>query len=404
MIQARGLFVQRATAMSNTSDAEKPPIGAEQRPSFDRIALLLQGGGALGSYQAGAYEALAEAKLYPDLVAGISIGAVNAALIAGNIPEKRVEKLREFWEAVSAPPLGVPYLQSIEITNELTRRLVNQTRALGIMLFGAPNFFTPRALPPLFWPAKTAGSVSYYDVAPLKSTLERLVDFDCINSKRMRFSVGAVNVRTGNFNYFDNNTHHITPAHIIASGSLPPGFPAAEIEGEYYWDGGLVSNTPLQWMLDSRPHRDTLAFQVDLWSADGELPLNLQEAEVRQKEIQYSSRTRAATNQFKHTQMLRRAFRRVLTHLPDHLRTMPEVEILATESDEKVYNIVHLIYHSKSYEGASKDYEFSRRTMEEHWRSGYDDVVRSLQHPEVLQRPDNPEGVRTFDFCKKERG
>ena len=389
--------------MTNTSDAERPFIRAEQRPPFDRIALLLQGGGALGSYQAGAYEALAEANLHPDWVAGISIGAVNAALIAGNIPEKRVEKLREFWEAVSAPPLGVPYLKSIEITNELTRRLVNQTRALGIMLFGAPHFFTPRMLPPLIWPAKTAGSVSYYDVAPLKDTLERLVDFDCLNSNRMRFSVGAVNVRTGNFIYFDNHTHHIGPEHIVASGSLPPGFPATEIEGEYYWDGGLVSNTPLQWMLDNRPHQDTLAFQIDLWSADGELPLNLQEAEVRQKEIQYSSRTRAATNQFKYAQMLRRAFRRVLVHLPDDLRTMPEVEILAKEADEKVYNIVHLIYHSKSYEGASKDYEFSRRTMEEHWRSGYDDVVRSLQHPEVLQRPDNPEGVRTFDFCKKER-
>jgi NTE family protein len=157
-------------------------------------------------------------------------------------------------------------------------------------------------------------------------------------------------------------------------------------------------------MLDSRPHQDTLAFQVDLWSADGQLPRSLLEAEVRQKEIQYSSRTRAATNQFKHTQTLRRAFRKVLAHLPDHLRTMPEVDILAREADEKVYNIVHFIYHSKAYEGSSKDYEFSRRTMEEHWRSGYDDAARSLQHPEILQRPDNPEGVRTFDYCKKWRG
>src|SRR5262245_8458460 len=299
----------------------------------EQTVLLLQGGGALGSYQAGVYQALAEANLHPDWVAGISIGAVNAALIAGNAPEKRVEKLREFWEAVSTSPLGVPYLKSIDIADELTRRLLNQTRALGILLFGAPNFFTPRMLPPLLWSAETAASVSYYDVAPLKSTLERLVDFDCINSKRMRFSVGAVNVRTGNFVYFDNSTHEIAPAHIIASGALPPGFPAAEIEGEYYWDGGLVSNTPLQWMLDNRPHKDTLAFQVDLWSADGELPRNLQEAEVRQKEIQYSSRTRSATNQFKYAQMLRRTFRKVLEHLPDNLRTMPEVEILAREAD-----------------------------------------------------------------------
>ena len=382
---------------------EAHPSRADQRPPFERTALLLQGGGALGSYQGGVYEALTAANLHPDWVAGISIGAVNAALIAGNVPDKRIEKLREFWEAVSTPPLGVPYLKSMTITDELIRRFVNQTRALGNLLFGVPNFFTPRLLPPLMWPAETAGSVSYYDVTPLRSTLDRLVDFDCINSNRMRFSVGAVNVRTGNFIYFDNRTHHIGPEHVIASGSLPPGFPATEIEGEYYWDGGLVSNTPLQWMLDNRPQQDTLAFQVDLWSADGELPLNLQEAEVRQKEIQYSSRTRAATDQFKHAQMLRRAFRQILEHLPDELRTMPEVAVLAKESDEKVYNIVHLIYHSKRYEGASKDYEFSRRTMEEHWQAGYDDAVRSLQHPEVWQRPDNLEGVQTFDYCMKRR-
>jgi len=378
-------------------------VRAEQRPPFERIALLLQGGGALGAYQAGVYEALAEANLQPDWVAGISIGAVNAALIAGNVPEKRVERLREFWEAVSTPPLGIPYLQSLDIPHELTRRVVNQTRALGNLLFGAPNFFTPRKLPPLFWPAESADSVSYYDVAPLKSTLERLIDFDCLNSNAMRFSVGAVNVRSGNFTYFDNRTQRISAAHIIASGSLPPGFPASEIEGEYYWDGGLVSNTPLQWMLENRPHQDTLAFQVDLWSADGNLPRDLREVEVRQKEIQYSSRTRAATDQFKYAQMLRRTFRQVLKRLPDDLRTMPEVEILAKESDEKVYNIAHLIYHSKNYEGGSKDYEFSRRTMEEHWEAGYDDAIRTLRHPEVLERPNNREGIRTFDFCKKSR-
>jgi len=377
------------------------PISVEQRPPFEQITLLLQGGGALGSYQAGAYEALSEANLRPDWVAGISIGAVNSALIAGNVPEKRVEKLREFWEAVSTPPLGVPYLKSIEITNELARRLVNQSRALGTLLYGAPNFFTPRPFPPMMWPAESAGSVSYYDVTPLKNTIERLVDFDCINSNRMRFSVGAVNVGTGNFTYFDNSTHNITPAHVMASGALPPGFPPIEIEGEYYWDGGLVSNTPPAMVLDSRPRKDTLAFQVDLWSADGDLPLNLQEAEVRHKEIMFSSRTRAATNQFKQGQTFRRAFREVLEHLPDNLQTMPAVELLAKESDENVYNIVQLIYHAKSYEGASKDYEFSRRTMEEHWQAGYDDVIRSLQHPEVLQRPNNPEGVLTFDFCKK---
>lgn len=372
-----------------------------EHPPFERIILLLQGGGALGSYQAGVYQALAEANLQPEWVAGISIGAVNSALIAGNPPETRVDKLREFWEAVSTPPLGIPYLKSIEITHELTRRFINQTRAFGILLFGAPHFFTPRMPPPLFWPSDRPDFVSHYDIAPLKATLERLVDFDRINAGGTRFSVGAVNVRTGNFTCFDSTKHRIGPAHVMASGSLPPGFPATEIDGEYYWDGGLVSNTPLQWVLDSRPRRDTLAFQVDLWSADGELPRDLTETEVRQKEIQFSSRTRAATNQYKKWQKFRLAVANLIKQLPDELRKHEEVKMLETEADDKVCNIVHLIYHAQKYEGIAKDFEFSRRTMEEHWRSGYDDAVRSLSHPEVLQRPDKMEGVRTFDFAQR---
>ena len=381
------------------------PLSAKAKRSrlepsqFEQTVLLLQGGGALGSYQAGVYQALAEAELDPDWVAGISIGAINAALIAGNPRESRVEKLREFWEAVSTPPLGVPHLASIDINDDVIHRFINQTRALGIMLFGAPHFFTPRLLSPMFWPSPKADQLSFYDVAPLRTTLERLVDFDRINAGRMRFSVGAVNVKTANFVYFDSTTHNIGPAHIIASGSLPPGFPATEIDGEYYWDGGLVSNTPLQWVLDSRPRLDTLAFQIDLWSARGELPLNLGEAQVRQKEIQFSSRTRAATDQYKRAQRLRIAVANLLKDIPDELRNHPEVKMLAAEADEKVCNIVHLIYNAKSYEGIAKDYEFSRRTMEEHWSAGYEDVVRALSHPEVMQCPDKLEGVRTFDWA-----
>ena len=377
----------------------KAKLSPREPCQFEQIVLLLQGGGALGSYQAGVYQALAEADLDPDWVAGISIGAINAALIAGNPRESRVEKLREFWEAVSTPPLGVPHLASVDINDDVIHRFINQTRALGIMLFGAPHFFTPRLLSPMFWPSPKADQLSFYDVAPLRATLERLVDFDRINAGGMRFSVGAVNVKTANFVYFDTTTHRIGPAHIIASGSLPPGFPATEIDGEYYWDGGLVSNTPLQWVLDSRPRLDTLAFQIDLWSARGELPLNLGEAQVRQKEIQFSSRTRAATDQYKRAQRLRIAVANLLKDIPDELRDHPEVKMLAAEADEKVCNIVHLIYNAKSYEGIAKDYEFSRRTMEEHWTAGYEDVVRALSHPEVMQCPDKLEGVRTFDWA-----
>ena len=215
----------------------------------------------------------------------------------------------------------------------------------------------------------------------------------------MRFSVGAVNVRSGNFVYFDNTTHRIGPEHVMASGSLPPGLPATIIDGEHYWDGGLVSNTPLQWVLDNGPRLDTLAFQIDLWNARGELPRNLIETDLRQKEIRYSSRTRAATDQFKHQQLLRRATAKLLRSIPPELQQTPEATLLAGEADEKVYNLIQLIYHARNYEGTSKDYEFSRGTMNEHWASGYNDAVRTLRHPEVLQRPEGLDGVFTFDLA-----
>jgi NTE family protein len=372
----------------------------DTRTQFEQIVLLLQGGGALGSYQGGVYQALAEADLDPNWVAGISIGAINAAIIAGNAPGKRVDRLRDFWEAVSTSPLGIPYFKSIELQNALAHQLVNQGRAVNILLFGAPFFFTPRVPPAMTWPAVSPDKASYYDTAPLRATLERLVDFDRINAGHMRFSVGAVNVGTGNFAYFDTTTDRIRPEHIMASGSLPPGFPATEVDGKYYWDGGLVSNTPLQWVLDSQPRKDTLAFQIDLWSARGKLPQDLTEVEVRHKDIVYSSRTRAATDQYKQAQKLRIAIANLLKQIPDELRNTEGAKLLQQEADEKVCNIVHLIYRARRYEGIAKDFEFSRRTMEEHWKSGYDDARRSLAEPEVMRLPDPIEGVRTFDFCK----
>ena len=332
-------------------------------------------------------------------MAGISIGAINSALIAGNPPESRIEKLRTFWETITRSPLGMPIMKGLEFSSDMEHQFVNQMRSIGTLMFGAPEFFKPRFPPPIFTPAGNPGNLAYYDVSPLRSLLERLVDFDRINAREMRFSVGATNVRTGNFIYFDNDTHTIGPQHVIASGSLPPGFPATEIEGEHYWDGGLVSNTPLEWVLNASPRRDTLAFQVDLWNARGELPRDLIESEMRQKEIRYSSRTRSGTDQFRHGQKLRRAFTRVWDQLPEELRALPEAQLLADESSEKVYNIVQLIYRSRRYEGVAKDFEFSRRTMEEHWQAGYFDAVRTLRHPEVLERPDTPDGVFTFDLA-----
>ena len=385
--------------MSSTRQRPRKTHLTTDRPPFERIVLLLQGGGALGSYQGGVYQALAEANLHPDWVAGISIGAINSALIAGNPPERRVEKLRAFWETVSTPPAGASYFPGFDIRDATAHRIVNQASAFGTVIGGAPGFFTPRVPPPYLQTPGSPGSLSYYDTSPLKATLERLVDFDRINDGEMRFSVGAVNVRSGNFVYFDNTTHRIGPEHVMASGSLPPGLPATIIDGEHYWDGGLVSNTPLQWVLDNGPRLDTLAFQIDLWNARGELPRNLIETDLRQKEIRYSSRTRAATDQFKHQQLLRRATAKLLRSIPPELQQTPEATLLAGEADEKVYNLIQLIYHARNYEGTSKDYEFSRGTMNEHWASGYNDAVRTLRHPEVLQRPEGLDGVFTFDLA-----
>jgi len=377
----------------------------DDRPPFERIALLLQGGGALGSYQAGVYQAMAEANLHPDWVAGISIGAINSALIAGNPPERRVEALRDFWETITAPALGIPSLfaatlGAMGLKGDFAHGLLNHAHACAALLDGASGFFKPRPVPPFLSAAGSIEAESFYDVAPLKTTLERLVDFDRINAGTMRFSVGAVNVRTGNFEYFDTITHKIRPEHIMASGALPPGFPAARIDGEYYWDGGLISNTPLQWVLDSSPRRDTLAFQVDLWSARGEFPRDLAGLDLRQKDIRFSSRTRAATDQFKQEQRLRRALGQLVELVPKEalLSAGPEIKLLIDQADEKVYNIVQLIYRAKNYESASKDYEFSRLTMEEHWTCGYNDAVRALRHPEALLPPSTADGVAIFDF------
>lgn len=376
---------------------------------FDCIALLLQGGGALGSYQAGVYQALAEADLHPTWVAGISIGAINSALIAGNPPEKRVEALRTFWEMITTPSLlPSTWLSSLSKAGhwdyDLARGWINQVFAMTTMMEGAPGFFRPRILPPFLAPNSTANALSFYDTQPLYDTLENLVDFDLLNANadKMRFSVGAVNVMTGNYQYFDTTTDTIDARHIMASGALPPGFPAVEIDGQWYWDGGVVSNTPLQWVLESQPRQDTLAFQVDLWNAKGDYPTDLISQDIRLKDIRYSSRTRQGTDHFRKAQQLRRALAHLLKQLPSEITAEndPELQQLLQAADDKVYNIAHLIYRAKGYEGDSKDYEFSRTTMEEHWNAGYQDTLLTLNHPEIFQHPTTPDGVNIFDLSE----
>jgi NTE family protein len=375
-----------------------PQESAPKRTPFERIVLLLQGGGALGAYQAGVYQALAEADLHPNWIAGISIGAINSAIIAGNPPEQRVARLREFWETVSASPFGIPYVKALEPRDGFSRQFIYQTQAMNNLLFGVHDFFVPRIPPPLLFPPSSPEKASLYDNSPVRATLARLVDFDRINSGVMRLSVGAVDVRSGNFTYFDTKTHEIRVDHIIASGSLPPGFAVTMVDGHYYWDGGLISNTPLQWVLDSQPRLDTLAFQVDLWNARGDVPTDMIEVEVRQKEIIYSSRNRAATDQYMHSQKLRIALAHLISKLPPELRDSDDVKLLKTVANDKVCNIVHLIYRARKYEGIAKDFEFSRFTMEDHWNTGCSNARESLANPEVFQLPDRLEGVRTFDL------
>jgi len=359
-----------------------------------KVALVLQGGGALGSYQAGVYEALASSDYEPHWVAGISIGAINAALIAGNSPETRVEKLREFWRAIT-PARCVAPISDLFNGASLPFDLAKQISAMHTLLLGQTNFFAPRK-PADWWFGSTP--TSYYDTSSLKSTLERLVDFDRINSKEIRFSVGAVNVRTGNFVYFDNAEIEIRPEHVLASGALPPGFPSVEIDGEHYWDGGLVSNTPLQHVIEYYPRRSHLIFQVDLFPARGALPKNLNDVGERDKDIRYSSRTRAVTDRLRREHDLRHSMNMLWEKLPDDLRSGPEAALLDQFRCVTTMDIVELIYRPEHALGQSKDYEFDRPTMQTRWEQGLSDARETLMAAPWLE-PMSPEvGARTFDI------
>jgi NTE family protein len=379
--------------MTDTSDS-----APAQSPARAQRVLVLQGGGALGSYQAGAYHALCRHDFEPDWVAGISIGAINAAIIAGNAPEKRVARLKEFWEMLSAP---VPW--SPITADDRGRSFFNEASAAMVATFGVPGFFTPRLPPAPLWPQGSAESLSYYDTGALRVTLEHLVDFDRINDLKTRLSVGAVSVTSGNFRYFDNFEFkklgkRIGPEHIMASGALPPGFPSIVIEGEHYWDGGIASNTPLDYVLDEDNTDALLIFQVDLFSARGHLPVSLLEAAEREKDIRFSSRTRMNTDKNKEIHNARKALRDLIGKLPEELKSDPSLEILRKAAKENTVTVVHLIYRSKNYESSSKDYDFSRIGMVEHWGAGERDVDLSMRHTEWLERPQSGETMMTYDL------
>jgi NTE family protein len=361
-------------------------------PRCRRVALVLQGGGALGAYQAGVYQALHEADVQPDWISGVSIGAINAAIIAGNLPERRLEQLTAFWQSITARNVWASTPDG-----DVFRQMHNAASAWMTASMGQPGFFSPRFPGPWLSPPGAAAATSYYDTAPLRETLLGLVDFDLLNMGHIHFSVGAVNVATGNFAYFDNTNEPIGPEHILASGALPPAFPSVKIGGEHYWDGGVVSNTPLQYLLDHEDGLNALVFQVDLFNARGALPRDISEVMARLKDIGYSSRTRYNTDVFRRVHAWKARLREALLKMPQELMSEEDHRLLEELEHQPEMTILQLIYQQKAYEGHAKDFEFSAASMREHWTSGYEDTKRTLQHENWLVIPPPGGGIVTHD-------
>ena len=366
------------------------------------------------------FEGLDKRGIHPTWVSGISIGSLNCAVIAGNAPKDRVEKLRGFWETICRNPsplaqflifadkmyadcqIGMQMLDSTQIAH--IEKMFGSAAASSAIMGGQQNFFIPKPFAP---GVGSPADVSFYDTSPLIATLEKFCDFDRINDhKSMRVSVGATNVRTGNFIYFDNTQMKLEPKHFLASGSLPPGFPAVEIDGEFYWDGGCVSNTPLEHIdtLGNISQEDTLVFQIDLWSAKGELPTNIFEVIERQKDIQYSSRTRSSTNSIKEKQIMRKLLLDTLERIPDSVKSQdPWFSELARKMDVKRVNFIQLIYQDKLSEGHFKDYQFSFETMQMHWQAGLEDIFETLSNPKCLELPADGENYTEYDFHRTQK-
>jgi NTE family protein len=345
-----------------------PRASRPRRAKYDYVVLVLQGGGALGAYQAGVFEGMDEIGLAPNWVAGVSIGAINGAIIVGNAVGHRTKRLREFWDLVSS---GLP--ASAPAFFDPWHSAFNRTSAVLSATFGVPGLYSPRFPPPELMPPGAPGALSIYDSTPLKQTLERIVDLDLLNRpKVVRYSAGAVNVTSGNSRYFDNAHERIGNAHVMASTALPPAFAPVEIAGEEYWDGGLVSNTPLWYVLDDSPDLHGLIVQVDLFSARGERPQTLDQVMERQKDIVYSSKTR--------------------------LNTLLAKDMGAMAGGCKI-DLVHMINRRYRYTSSSKDYEFSRATVNELWEAGRETARRTFAHPELWKTQRRQDGIRVFDVA-----
>lgn len=364
-----------------------------------RIALVLQGGGALGAYQAGVYQALHEHGLTPDWVVGTSIGAINAALIAGNERKVRVARLKEFWDEIAHRDL----LDMEQVPDE-ARRLNILCTTSDSVLKGVPNFYAPRWFSPFLAglpvPAEAA---SFYDTHALAGTLARLVDLRCLNqTSGVRLTVSAIKVTCGMLEHFDTAHQEVGIEHVMASGALPPGFPPVRIGGELYWDGGLYSNTPLEVVLADEPRVDTVCFMVDLWSAEGPEPATLEQVHTRQKEVMYASRSRRHIEAYLRGHKLRRMVRLLREKVPDKLLSDEDRREIDKVGRDTTMHIVRLVYAGRDWQMASKDINFSRGSIAWRWERGYQDALRAVSESAWLRGAPEGAGVLVHELVPSE--
>jgi NTE family protein len=341
-----------------------------------RIALVLQGGGALGAYHIGAYQALQEAGQEPDWIAGISIGAINACILAGNQPAQRLRRLETLWDEISRPDTTGSWLHGP------LRRAYNRFSFMEAVLLGQPNFWRPRFPSPVFALQVPAEEASWCDTTPMRETLLRLADFDLINGGQTRLSLGATRVTTGELSFFDNRTgDSLTPDHVLASGSLPPGFPATRVGGELYWDGGCVSNTPLEAIFRDPQPGHTIVYMVDLWDARGPEPQSMDEVAWRQKQIQYASRSSHHIEQLATNHNQRWALQQLAKGGAD-VSALCDAATLSGHDGEATFEIVHIIYHPADDQIADSDAEFSRASIADRRAAGLADMKKALAPPQ----------------------
>jgi NTE family protein len=368
--------------------ANRAPKRAHALPG--QVVLVLQGGGALGAYQVGVYQALHEAGIEPDWVIGTSIGAINGALIAGNEPKHRLERLHEFWDRVEQRA-GFSGFEAIPALGTALAHMTTMTN--GLAPFFSPN---PKSW---FGPHLQVGleDAAYYSTAPLRETLSELVDLDYLNDCDTRLTVGAVRIRNGEMRYFDSRDEPISLEHIMASGALPPAFPAVRIDGEPYWDGGIYSNTPIEAVLDDKPRQDSVIFTVHMWNPEGPEPTSLWEVMGRQKDIQYASRAKSHIARQKQIHHLRHIIRELAKHVPEKSRNGAEVKELASWGCNSIMHVARLIAPRLEGEDQLKDIDFTPAGIDARWEAGYAEGRRVLALA-PWQRPIDPmEGVVIHD-------